>query len=177
MAVARGSLLLFALLGLSDPARATTVVDLVDAVSQSSSLPFAFHFLNVSVGGRLHAATPFENACFSILQGQHVNVSAAACAALQANYTNPVYRVDHFGAYMLVSLSPPLTRNTAFYLLASSPQPQWETCQASTATDGCLLDSSNVNNSLAFDGVDCRLGNVPPYYVSTNTTNATTLDR
>ena len=34
--------------------------------------------------------------------------------------------------------------------------------------DGCLLDSTNVSNPLAFEGVDCRLGNVPPHYVSSS---------
>ncbi|KAI1789988.1 FAD-binding domain-containing protein [Ganoderma leucocontextum] len=146
MVIARSSLLplLLALPGLFNTAHTTAVADLLDAASPSS-LSSAFHRLNVTVGGRLHTAVPFENACFSILEGQHVNVSAAACAALQANYTNPLYRVDHFGAYMT---------------------PQWETCQSSKVTDGCLLDSSNVSNPLAFEGVNCRLGNVPPYYIN-----------
>ncbi|KAI1789969.1 FAD-binding domain-containing protein [Ganoderma leucocontextum] len=123
----------------------TAVADLLDATPPSSSLSSAFHLLNITVGGSLHTFVPFEKACSSILEGQPVNVSAAACAALQANYTNPLYRVDHFGAYM----------NT-----------QWETCQSSKVTDGCLLDSSNVSNPLAFEGVNCRLGNVPPYYIN-----------
>ena len=46
------------------------------------------------------------------------------------------------------------------------PQTQWETCQASNVTDGCLLDPTNTTNPLAFEAVDCRLGNVPPYYLS-----------
>ncbi|PIL27745.1 hypothetical protein GSI_10898 [Ganoderma sinense ZZ0214-1] len=145
MLAVRGSLLpvLFALLVRCDPAQA--VADLLDAASQSSSLSSALRLLNSTIGGKLRTAVPFEKACFSIVEGLHVNVSAAACAALQTNYTNPVYRVDYFGAYML---------------------PQWETCQASSVTNGCLLDSNNVSNPLAFDGVDCRLGNVPPYYIN-----------
>ncbi|KAI1782089.1 FAD-binding domain-containing protein [Ganoderma leucocontextum] len=146
MVIARASLLpLFALPGLFNPAHTTAVADLLDATPPSSSLSSAFHLLNITVGGSLHTSVPFEKACSSILEGQPVNVSAAACAALLANYTNPLYRVDHFGAYM----------NT-----------QWETCQSSKVTDGCLLDSSNVSNPLAFEGVNCRLGNVPPYYIN-----------
>ena len=45
-------------------------------------------------------------------------------------------------------------------------QPQWETCQSSPSTEGCLLDSSDPSNPLAYDGVNCQLGNIPPYYVS-----------
>ena len=94
--------LLFALLAV-DPARATGVEPLLNLSANSTSeLYNAFDLLNVTVGGRLHTALPFERACFSIVEGKHVNVSEAACAALQANYTNPVYRVEHFGAYMLV---------------------------------------------------------------------------
>ena len=168
MVLVRGSLLplLLAVLGRFDPVHATAVADLLDA--SQSSLYSAFHLLNATVGGRLRIAVPFENACFSTVEGQHVNVSAAACATLHANYTNPVYRVDYFGAYMLVSFFSHLFRSiTDFaHLRYLSPQPQWETCQASNVTNGCLLDSGNVSNPLAFDGVNCRLGNVPPFYVS-----------
>ncbi|KAM5541133.1 hypothetical protein V8D89_005062 [Ganoderma adspersum] len=145
MAVARGALLplLFALLGLLHLERAGAVADpFSDA---SSSLSSAFSSLNATVGGRLHSAVPFERDCFSVVEGEPANVSAVGCATLQANYTNPLYRVAHFAAYMT---------------------PQWETCQSSEAADGCLLDSSNVSNPLAFEGVDCRLGNVPPHYIT-----------
>ena len=95
--------LLFARLAVSDPVRATAVEPLFNLSANSTSeLYNAFNLLNVTVGGRLHTALPFERACFSIVEGKHVNVSEAACATLQANYTNPVYRVEHFGAYMLV---------------------------------------------------------------------------
>ncbi len=114
--------ILFALLGLFNTAHATAVADLLDTASQS--LSSAFHLFNVTVGGKLHTAVPFEKACFSILDGKHANVSATACTALQANYTNPVYRVDHFGAYMLVS-SFPTYSDTAFFspvlLISAAP--------------------------------------------------------
>ena len=169
MVLVRGSLLplLLAVLGRFDPVHATAVADLLDA--SQSSLYSAFHLLNATVGGRLRIAVPFEKACFSTVEGQHVNVSAAACATLQANYTNPLYRMANFAAYMAVCSSSRSFRKhqTVAHLFSlSPPQPQWETCQSSEVADGCLLDSTNVSNPLAFEGVDCRLGNVPPHYVS-----------
>ncbi|KAI0765219.1 FAD-binding domain-containing protein [Fomes fomentarius] len=110
----------------------------------NSSFFNAFDLLNITIGGRLKAAVPFEAACFSTVQGKPTTVLPSACAALQANYTDPTYRVNHFGAYML---------------------PQWETCQSSTGTEGCLLDSDDPTNPLAYTGVNCQLGNVPPYYI------------
>ncbi|PIL34928.1 hypothetical protein GSI_02715 [Ganoderma sinense ZZ0214-1] len=141
MLVALGPLL-FALLGLLNRDRTAAVAEPLNDASRTLSSAFAH--LNVTVGGRLNSAAPFEQACFSILEGQHVNASATACADLQANYHNPLYRVANFSAYMA---------------------PHWETCQSSPATDGCLLDSNNASNPLAFEGADCRLGNVPPYYI------------
>ncbi|PIL34937.1 hypothetical protein GSI_02724 [Ganoderma sinense ZZ0214-1] len=135
--------LLFSLLGFFNPDRTSAVAEPLN--NDASSLSSAFAHLNAMVGGRLNLAVPFEQACFSVLDGQHANASAAACADLQANYTDPLYRVTHFSAYMF---------------------PQWETCQSSLGTDGCLLDSTNPSNPLAFEGMDCRLGNVPPYYIT-----------
>ena len=107
MLVAGGALptLLLAILVLFDTERTTVVAEPLDDASQYASLSSAFHGLNVSVGGRLNVAVPFEQACFSILEGQHVNVSAAACADVQGNYTNPLYRAAHFSAYMTVRSS------------------------------------------------------------------------
>ncbi|RPD55527.1 FAD-binding domain-containing protein [Lentinus tigrinus ALCF2SS1-7] len=109
-----------------------------------SSVPSALSQLNATVGGRLKAAVPFESPCFSTVEGEATVVDSAACAAIQSGYTDPTFRVTHFGAYML---------------------PQWETCQSSATTEGCLLDSSNRTNTDAIDGVNCQLGNVPPYYI------------
>lgn len=58
--------------------------------------------LNLTVGGRLHQATPWELPCFSEYNGEPVAPDAVACAAIQANYTSPFERVKHFGAYMMV---------------------------------------------------------------------------
>ncbi len=78
--------------------------DSTDLFAQAtSSFLNAFDLLNITIGGRLKAAVPFEAACFSTVQGKPITVDPSACAALQANYTDPTYRVNYFGAYMLVS--------------------------------------------------------------------------
>lgn len=58
--------------------------------------------LNATVGGRLHAATPFALPCFSKFDGRLVEVNQAACAVIQANYTNPEFRMASFSANMNV---------------------------------------------------------------------------
>ena len=105
MAVTRGAPLplLFVLLGfLHLVERVGAIADHFHDASSSSSLSSAFNRLNVSVGGRLHSAVPFEKDCFSVVEGRPANVSAVGCATLQANYTNPLYRVANFAAYMNV---------------------------------------------------------------------------
>lgn len=69
--------------------------------------------LNASVGGRLHATIPFELPCFSTFGGESVVPDPAACAMTQENYTDPVFRVARFGAYMIASIVflPPDSRN------------------------------------------------------------------
>ena len=104
MAVMRRALLpLFALLGPLDLDRTRALADPVSLNDGSSpSLSSVFNRLNVSVGGRLHSTVPFEQDCFSVVEGRPANVSAVGCATLQANYTNPLYRVANFAAYMNV---------------------------------------------------------------------------
>ena len=118
MTVARGAPLplLFVLLGLLHLVEgAGAISDHFSDASPSSpsSLSSAFNRLNVSVGGRLHSTVPFERDCFSVVEGLPANVSAVGCAILQANYTNPLYRVANFAAYMNVcSVSLLLVQNT-----------------------------------------------------------------
>ncbi|KAJ7866509.1 FAD-binding domain-containing protein [Mycena leptocephala] len=101
--------------------------------------------LNATVGGRLHAATPFALPCFSKFDGQPVEVNQAACAVIQANYTNPEFRMASFSANM---------------------NPQWETCMATGA--GCLLDSAYPSSS-ATNGTSCDQGEIPHYYINVQT--------
>ena len=104
MPIARGALLplLFSLLSLVRLGRSVAAADVYNGSSLSSSLSSAFRDLNITVGGKLRLAVPFEKDCFSIVEGQNVGASPAVCADLQANYTNPLYRVTHFSAYMNV---------------------------------------------------------------------------
>ncbi|KAF7350728.1 FAD-binding domain-containing protein [Mycena sanguinolenta] len=98
--------------------------------------------LNVSVGGRLHAATPFALPCFSRYNNVNVSVDEAACRIIQANYTSPTFRLESFSANM---------------------QPQYETCM--NTDSGCLLDSNNPGNPLATQGTSCNQGEISPYYI------------
>ena len=59
--------------------------------------------LNGSVGGRLHFSTPFELPCFSSFAGDFVQSDPAECTVIQQNYTDPLFRSAHFGAFMNVS--------------------------------------------------------------------------
>ncbi|EPT05701.1 hypothetical protein FOMPIDRAFT_1045016 [Fomitopsis schrenkii] len=100
--------------------------------------------LNLTVGGRLHQATPWELPCFSEYNGEPVAPDAVACAAIQANYTSPFERVKHFGAYMM---------------------PQWATCQVHRPAGECLLNVTDPEWSPAYENVDCEIGDIPPYYI------------
>ncbi|KAJ6480986.1 FAD-binding domain-containing protein [Mycena sanguinolenta] len=104
--------------------------------------PDQWHALNVSVGGRLHAATPFALPCFSKYNNISVSVNEAECDAIQANYTSPEFRIECFSANMNV---------------------QYETCMSTDS--GCLLDSANPQNPLATDGISCNQGEISPYYI------------
>ncbi|KAL7283964.1 hypothetical protein ACG7TL_001236 [Trametes sanguinea] len=110
----------------------------------ASKLMSALVTLNATVGGRLHASVPLDKPCFSIYEGRHVPVDPVACATVQSNYTNPAFRLEHFSAYMLL---------------------QSETCQASHVPDQCVLDYTSPSDTEAYTGVDCRLGNIPSYYI------------
>lgn len=66
--------------------------------------------LNATVGGRLHATLPFELPCFSTFNGQSVAANLSACATIQQNYTQAEFRLQHFGAYMDVCVSTPVSK-------------------------------------------------------------------
>ncbi|KIP11884.1 hypothetical protein PHLGIDRAFT_63045 [Phlebiopsis gigantea 11061_1 CR5-6] len=98
--------------------------------------------LNASVGGRLHVSGPLALPCFSSFAGHPTHPDPPECAAIQHNYTDPLFRSAHFGAFM---------------------NPQWEICQTTDA--GCVLDSADPTDPSAFTGVDCELGNIAPAYI------------
>ncbi|KAF9262540.1 FAD-binding domain-containing protein [Marasmius fiardii PR-910] len=92
--------------------------------------------------GRLHAATPISSPCFSIVNGQEVQPNETACREVQEGYTDPDFRLLRASAFMF---------------------PQLETCQRTV--EGCLLDSTNPNNSAAWVGKECKQGSVSPYFI------------
>lgn len=85
-----------------------TLVDtsLADALTNASTDLFsAISQLNATLGGRVYAAVPFEKPCFSIYEGRYSPPNNASCTVVQDEYTDPTWRVQHFGAYMLVSVA------------------------------------------------------------------------
>ena len=116
--------------------------------------------LNASVAGHLQFSQPFGLPCFSSFEGQPALSDPEACAAVQANYTDPVSRSKLFGAYMEVStVALPHCQCAYPYTY----QAQWETCQ--TTGSGCLLDDSDPTNPAAYQDRDCGMGNIAPVYV------------
>ncbi|KAI0777356.1 FAD-binding domain-containing protein [Trametes elegans] len=123
---------------------AAAAVASVTASLSAPDLISALDALNATVGGRLQTAVPFERPCFSIYEGKEVGDDPAECSVVQGNYADPSFRVNRFAAYMT---------------------PLWETCQSANGSDGCVLDSDDPSNPLAYQGVDCRIGNIPPHYI------------
>lgn len=80
---------------------AARVVADVPASSISSS---QWQTLNDTLGGKLRTALPVSAPCFSTVNGVNVTVDSEACSNVEANYTDPLYRVEQFGAYMLVGV-------------------------------------------------------------------------
>ncbi|KAJ7091723.1 FAD-binding domain-containing protein [Mycena crocata] len=121
-------------LGLLTAVSSTRVLD----VSQQQ-----WRALNISVGGRLHAAKPFALPCFSMYNNQSVPMDEQACGLIQANWSSPHFRVESFSANMYV---------------------EYETCMSTG--EKCLLDP---NNLLATANKSCDQGEIPPYYIEIKT--------
>lgn len=118
--------------------------------------------LNGSVAGRLQLSKPFELPCFSSFKAQPVPSDPEACAAVQANYTDPAFRSKQFGAYMNVCV---VSLRLCLCICSYGDQSEWETCQ--TTGSGCLLDDSDPTNPAAYQGEDCELGSIAPVHVRT----------
>ncbi|KAJ7754480.1 FAD-binding domain-containing protein [Mycena metata] len=98
--------------------------------------------LNSSIGGRLHVGIPLARPCFTLADTAG-NINATECAAVRQGWTNNLFLVEQFGAYM----------NT-----------QWGSCQATAQT--CLIDGLNVSDPTPSDPPNvCEQGSVPPYYI------------
>jgi hypothetical protein len=79
-------------------ARLSTAATLASVIS-----PSQWQALNTTVSGRLHAdGTPFARACFQVAEGLSGGPDAAACAAIQAQYTAEDFREQAYGSYMNV---------------------------------------------------------------------------
>ncbi|TFY61306.1 hypothetical protein EVJ58_g4592 [Rhodofomes roseus] len=132
------------LLGCTLPVVNSNVISALGAVLSHGEVRGQLARLNATVGGRLYTAIPWELPCFSEYNGESVTPDEDACAAIQANYTSPFERTQHFGTYMIS---------------------QWSTCQAKRPAGECLLNVSNPEDPAAFTGVDCELGDIPSYYI------------
>jgi FAD/FMN-containing dehydrogenase len=99
--------------------------------------------LNKTLKGQLKGATPLASPCFSQVNGITVASQADKCAGIQAQYTNPRFRVDQFAAY---------------------EETQSEDC-ATAIGQQCLLDSSDPSSIKAYTNVSCNQGSVPSYYI------------
>jgi FAD/FMN-containing dehydrogenase len=99
------------------------------------------HF-NATVGGRVQPLAPFSLPCFSNYNGTPVARDSAACAAIQAKYSDPWLRTNSPNGYM----------NNQDEMWSSDPSNQ------------CLLDSSDPTDPLAFANATCQQGNMPSYY-------------
>ncbi|RHZ64376.1 hypothetical protein CDV55_106315 [Aspergillus turcosus] len=116
----------------------STVVAWKDACSACTLDGF-----NETVGGRVQPLTPFSLPCFSNYNGTPVARNSAACAVIQANYSDPWARANSPNGYM------------------NNQDEMW----SSIPSDQCLLDSSDPTDPLAFVNTTCWQGNVPSYYL------------
>ncbi|TFK67277.1 FAD-binding domain-containing protein [Pluteus cervinus] len=123
-----------------DAAAATT--------SQPSSDPYdritpdQWNALNASLSGRLQTAVPIAQPCFDHFDGdRQLRPNSGACAAVQANWTNTLYRVQQFGAYEQIFDERLHGR-------------------------ACSLNALEPTDRAAFTDQICSLGSIPPYYVS-----------
>lgn len=71
-------------------------------VSTQSISQTTWNSFNRTLGGGLKTSEPLAAPCFSIVDGHPSNVSASACAAVEAGYTTPTFLSAQFGAYMFV---------------------------------------------------------------------------
>lgn len=102
--------------------------------------------LNASLHGAVQAIEPFALPCFSSFNGKPHARQDSLCSERQARYLDPLYRREIPGAYMYDTSS----------INASDP----------TSEDQCLLDLANPSNPAAWQGKDCKLGNLPTHYVT-----------
>ncbi|KAI0121154.1 hypothetical protein BJ170DRAFT_147998 [Xylariales sp. AK1849] len=108
-----------------------------------SALTSDWEAFNATLGGRLFKAEPVARPCFSLYNGNPVQVEEAACAAIRGNYTANAYRIGIPGAFM----------NTQSELCLSDPG------------DQCLLDNTVTPARVPPANATCNQGSVPEYYI------------
>jgi hypothetical protein len=63
--------------------------------------------LNATVGGRLHAANPLAEACYSNYKnsfGEFAIGNKASCSTVEANYLDEHFHANQFGGYLNVRI-------------------------------------------------------------------------
>jgi hypothetical protein len=118
-----------------------TVIGFASLASTASTADW--DSLNKTLNGHLHAATPLASPCFAQVNVKAVASHPEVCAEIQAQYTNPRFRVDQFAAH---------------------EETQSEGC-ATAIDQQCLLDTSNPTNTQATANISCNQGSVPSYYI------------
>ncbi|CEJ79827.1 hypothetical protein VHEMI00044 [[Torrubiella] hemipterigena] len=99
--------------------------------------------LNKTLNGRVQDNRPFAHPCFSMYEGKPVTRDAAACAAIIENYHSVPYRAAIGSAYGSDSSD------------ACIGDPD----------DRCILDTRHANDTAAWEGQNCRQGDVPPHII------------
>lgn len=122
------------------------VLLLSTCVLASDKSTYGLHALNRTLDGRIQPVEPLALPCFSSFEGRPVQRQEALCAERQGNYTDPLYRREIPGAYMYDTST----------INASDP----------TSREQCLLDTSNPSNPAAWENRDCKLGNLPSWYIA-----------
>ncbi|TVY32503.1 FAD-linked oxidoreductase, partial [Lachnellula subtilissima] len=116
---------------------------LVTRSQAATPTPAQWAALNQTVNGRLFAGVPLAQSCYSSYNGTATTPDAAACSAVQSNYTANNYISDHYGGFM----------NT-----------NWGTCQRTG--EGCPLDWNTPSDPTVYaPGQTCYQGSVSPYYI------------
>ncbi|KAJ7728408.1 FAD-binding domain-containing protein [Mycena maculata] len=114
------------------------------AHSQIRNAPAQWAALNNSIGGRLNVGIPLARPCFALADTAG-SINATECAAVRAGWTNSLFLVEQFGAYM----------NT-----------QWSSCQATSTPETCLIFGLNVSDPTPSDPPNvCQQGSVPLFYI------------
>ncbi|KAJ6789517.1 hypothetical protein PWT90_03098 [Aphanocladium album] len=122
------------------------VLILCACVAAHHNATFGLFALNRTLDGRIQRLEPLALPCFSSFEGQPVHQDEALCLERQANYTNPLYRRELPSGYMYDTST----------INASDP----------ASHDQCLLDSTNPSNPAAWENTDCKLGNLPSWYLA-----------